>query len=172
MANTDTGLVVYEKNSETPMAAASLTKLMTMILMLESYQDQLDTISITAPGYIYDYLYGKNASTADIWKDETHTLRSLLYAMLLPSANEAAYIVADYMSGSSIDNFVAMMNDEAARIGCTGTTFTDPCGLDPGNGMPTCWCGWRWAMMPLPRRQGRKATRCRPPPSMIRPIPS
>ena len=92
----DTGLVVYEKNSETPMAAASLTKLMTMILMLESYQDQLDTISITAPGYIYDYLYGKNASTADIWKDETHTLRSLLYAMLLPSANEAAYIVADY----------------------------------------------------------------------------
>ena len=104
-----------------------------MILMLESYQDQLDTISITAPGYIYDYLYGKNASTADIWKDETHTLRSLLYAMLLPSANEAAYIVADYMSGSSIDNFVAMMNDEAARIGCTGTTFTDPCGLDPGN---------------------------------------
>ena len=99
VANTDTGLVVYEKNSETPMAAASLTKLMTMILMLESYQDQLDTISITAPGYIYDYLYGKNASTADIWKDETHTLRSLLYAMLLPSANEAAYIVADYMSG-------------------------------------------------------------------------
>lgn len=128
VANTDTGLVVYEKNSETPMAAASLTKLMTMILMLESYQDQLDTISITAPGYIYDYLYGKNASTADIWKGETHTLRSLLYAMLLPSANEAAYIVADYMSGSSIDNFVAMMNDEAARIGCTGTTFTDPCG--------------------------------------------
>ena len=73
VANTDTGLVVYEKNSETPMAAASLTKLMTMILMLESYQDQLDTISITAPGYIYDYLYGKNASTADIWKGETHT---------------------------------------------------------------------------------------------------
>ena len=51
--------------------------------------------------------------------------------MLLPSANEAAYIVADYMSGSSIDNFVAMMNDEAARIGCTGTTFTDPCGWIP-----------------------------------------
>ena len=53
--------------------------------------------------------------------------------MLLPSANEAAYIVADYMGGGSIDNFVAMMNDEAAAIGCTGTTFTDPCGLDEGN---------------------------------------
>ena len=131
--NADTGKTILSQNADQQKYVASLTKLMTMILMLESYQDQLDTISITAPGYIYDYLYGKNASTADIWKDETHTLRSLLYAMLLPSANEAAYIVADYMSGSSIDNFVAMMNDEAARIGCTGTTFTDPCGLDPGN---------------------------------------
>ena len=46
--------------------------------------------------------------------------------MLLPSGNEAAYIVADYMGGGSIDNFVAMMNDEAAAIGCTGTTFVDP----------------------------------------------
>ena len=135
VVNLDTGLVVYEKNSETPMTAASLTKLMTMILLLENYQDQLDTVTLTAPGYIYDLIWEqtRDASTADIRRGETHTLRSLLYAMLLPSANEAAYIVADYMSGSSIDNFVAMMNDEAARIGCTGTTFTDPCGLDPGN---------------------------------------
>lgn len=133
VVNLDTNLVVYEKNSETSMEAASLTKLMTIILMLKTYQDQLDTITVTAPGYIYDILYGKNASTADIWRGETHTLRSLLYAMLLPSANEAAYMVADYMGGGSIDNFVAMMNDEAKAIGCTGTTFTDPCGLDPGN---------------------------------------
>lgn len=133
LVNTDTGLVVYEKNSETTLSAASLTKLMTMILMLKTYQDQLDTISVTAPGYIYDYLYGTGASTADIWKGETHTLRSLLYAMELQSGNEAAYIVADYMGGGSIETFVSMMNEEAARIGCTGTTFTDPCGLDAGN---------------------------------------
>ena len=44
--------------------------------------------------------------------------------MLLPSGNEAAYIVADYMGGGSIDNFVAMMNNEAAAIGCTGTTLS------------------------------------------------
>ena len=135
IVNTDTNLVVYEKNSETPMSAASLTKLMTMILLLENYQDQLDTVTVTAPGYIYDLIWEQtqNASTADIWRGETHTLRSLLYAMELPSGNEAAYIVADYMGGGSIDSFVAMMNDEAARIGCTNTVFTDPCGLDPGN---------------------------------------
>lgn len=133
VVNLDTNIVVYEKNSETSMEAASLTKLMTMILMLKSYQDQLDTVTVTAPGYIYDILYGTGASTADIWRGETHTLRTLLYCMELPSANEAAYIVADYIGGGSIDNFVAMMNTEAKAIGCTGTTFTDPCGLDPGN---------------------------------------
>ena len=135
VVNLDTNIVVYEKNSETPLQAASLTKMMTTLLLLENYQDQLDTISVTAPSYIYDLIWEKttNASTADIRKGETQTLRNLLYAMMLPSANEAAYIVADYMGGGSIDNFVAMMNEEAARIGCTGTTFADPCGLDANN---------------------------------------
>ena len=95
IVNLDTNLVVYEKNSETPLVAGSLTKLMTMILLLKNYQDQLDTITVTAPGYIYDYLYGKGASSADIRRGETHTLRTLLYAMEVQSGNEAAYIVAD-----------------------------------------------------------------------------
>ena len=133
VVNLDTGLVVCEKSSEEPMAAASLTKLMTIILMLKQYQDQLDTVTVTAPGYIYDILYGKNGSTADIRKGETHTLRSLMYAMEVQSGNEAAYIVADFMGGGDVSAFVDMMNAEAAALGCTGTTFTDPCGLDPGN---------------------------------------
>ena len=135
VVNLDTNIVVYEKNSETQLQAASLTKMMTCLLLLESYQDQLDTISLTAPGYIYDLIWEQttNASTADIRRGDTQTLRNLLYAMLLPSANEAAYIVADYMGGGSVDNFVARMNEEAAAIGCTATTFTDPCGLDEGN---------------------------------------
>ena len=135
VVNLDTNIVVYDKNSETPLPASSLTKMMTTLLLLESYQDQLDSISLTAPSYIYDLIWEQstNASTADIRRGETHSLRNLLYAMLLPSGNEAAYIVADYMGGGSIDNFVAMMNNEAAAIGCTGTTFVDPCGLNPNN---------------------------------------
>ena len=135
VVNLDTNIVVYDKNSEAPLPAASLTKMMTTLLLLESYQDQLDSISLTAPSYIYDLIWEQstNASTADIRRGETQSLRNLLYAMLLPSGNEAAYIVADYMGGGSIDNFVAMMNDEAAAIGCTGTTFVDPCGLNPNN---------------------------------------
>ena len=135
VVNLDTNIVVYEKNSETQLSAASLTKMMTTLLLLENYQDQLDSISLTAPSYIYDLIWEQstNASTADIRRGETQSLRNLLYAMLLPSGNEAAYIVADYMGGGSIDNFVAMMNDEAKAVGCTGTMFVDPCGLNPNN---------------------------------------
>lgn len=135
VVNLDTNIVVYEKNSETQLSAASLTKMMTTLLLLENYQDQLDSISLTAPSYIYDLIWEQstNASTADIRRGEIQSLRNLLYAMLLPSGNEAAYIVADYMGGGSIDNFVAMMNDEAKAVGCTGTTFVDPCGLNPNN---------------------------------------
>ena len=135
VVNLDTNIVVYEKNSETQLSAASLTKMMTTLLLLENYQDQLDSISLTAPSYVYDLIWEQstNASSADIRRGETQSLRNLLYAMLLPSGNEAAYIVADYMGGGSIDNFVAMMNDEAKAVGCTGTTFVDPCGLNPNN---------------------------------------
>ena len=133
VVNLDTNIVVYEKNSETQLTAASLTKLMTMLLLLKNYQDQLDTITVTAPVYIFNILYGKDASNADIRAGETLSLRNLLYAMELPSANEAAYMVADYMGGGSVDAFVEMMNAEAKAIGCTGTVFTDPCGLDEGN---------------------------------------
>lgn len=133
LVNTDTNIVVYQKNATQPLSSASVTKVMTCLLLLQSYQDQLDAVTVTAPGYIYDILYGLNASTADIRKGETHSLRDLLYAMLLPSGNEAAYIVADYMGGGSVSAFVEKMNAEAKAIGCTGTIFTDPCGIDPGN---------------------------------------
>ena len=121
VVNLDTNIVVYEKNSETPLQAASLTKMMTTLLLLENYQDQLDTISVTAPSYIYDLIWEKttNASTADIRKGETQTLRNLLYAMMLPSANEAAYIVADYMEVTGMPRHswvVAKMADRPATV--------------------------------------------------------
>lgn len=132
IVNLDTNIVVYQKNSDTQLTAASLTKMMTMLLMLKTYQDQLDTITVEMPRTIDDILYGTGASLADIRPGETVTLRNLLYGMELPSGNEAAYIVAFYMGGT-VENFVAMMNEEAKALGCTGTVFTDPCGLDAGN---------------------------------------
>ena len=129
----DSGTVLYEKNADEKRSVASLTKLMTALLLIENVEDLEGTYISGGTALYTEEINDPQASNADILPNEEVRAIDLLYAMMLPSANEAAYIVADYMSGSSIDNFVTMMNDEAARIGCTGTTFTDPCGLDPGN---------------------------------------
>ncbi len=132
LVNEDTGLVVYEKNADTPMVSASLVKLMTAILTIEHVED-LDAETVTADSWVFDSLYGLNASLADIRNGETLSVRELLYALLLPSGNEAALILADYVSGGYIENFYFMMNSRAVALGCTGTTFVDPTGLSEQN---------------------------------------
>ncbi|MBQ5754792.1 MAG: D-alanyl-D-alanine carboxypeptidase [Oscillospiraceae bacterium] len=133
IVNTDTNIIVYAKNEDAPLTAASLTKLVTAALLLQTYGSELDTAQLTAHSYLFDYVYGKDASHADIRQREVLTPRSLLYAMMLPSANEGAYIVAAGVANDNIDNFVYMMNAFVKNIGCTNTVFYDPCGLDERN---------------------------------------
>lgn len=128
----DTGVVLYEKNADTPLSAASLTKLITCILLVEQTPD-LDARDFTAEPKLFDYVYGKGGSTADIKRGAVLSGRDLLYAMLLPSANEAAYIAANKLGNGSIENFVYVMNAKAKQLGCVNTTFVDPCGLELGN---------------------------------------
>ncbi len=128
MVNLDTGVVVYAKNETTPRAPASLTKMMTSLLLLENVSD-LDGTQVTAPGYVFDELYGLGGSTADIRPYETVTARTLLYAMLLPSANEAANITADYLGNGNLENFYYTMNARAKQLGCVNTNFTNAHGL-------------------------------------------
>ena len=59
---------------------------------------------------------------------ETLTIKDLLYGMLMPSGNDAAVAVAEATAGS-VEQFVTMMNEEAMRLGCTGTHFINPNGL-------------------------------------------
>ena len=128
LVNLNTGKVVYEKNADKKMYPASLTKVMTSILAFESGYD-LDTTTITAKGYLYDEFYGLNVSTGDIRRGETLTMRQILYAMILQSANEGASIMADFLSDGSRDYFSQMMNERAKELGCTGTNFVNPHGL-------------------------------------------
>lgn len=131
--NLDTGVVMYEKNAHTQMAAASLTKLVTTMILLEKVED-LDARTFEAPGTIFDIISQYDSpSHADIKRGATLTGRELLYAMMLPSANEAAYIVAYNLGGGNISNFIYLMNAKAKQMGCLSTKFTDPCGLDPEN---------------------------------------
>ena len=134
IVNEETGVVMYEKNAHEPMPAASMTKLMTTLILLEQTSpEEMDTRDFIAYRSLYDALYGKGGSTADIASGAELTARELLYAMMLPSANEAAYIVAYKIGNGSVDNFVYIMNSRAKQLGCQNTTFVDPCGLDLNN---------------------------------------
>lgn len=132
LENIDTGTVVYEKAAGERMYPASLTKIMTAILVLEHVKD-LDGETAEYPMYIQDLLYGTNASLGGLRVGEKLSIRMLLYSALVQSANESAMILADYVGAGSIAKFVEMMNQKAAELGCTGTHFTNPTGLHNDN---------------------------------------
>lgn len=133
LINEETGVVLYAKNEDEPLVMASLVKMMTCILTVENVKDLDGETVVADKSWIFDELFGKNASTADIRPGETLTIRELLYGMLLPSANEAALLAADYVSGGYMKNFIYMMNTRAAALGCTNTVFVDANGLSEEN---------------------------------------
>lgn len=136
VVNLDTGLVVYEQDADTARSVASLTKLMTALLLMENVAD-LEGTYITAERQLFvPPITNLDSSTADIQPGESVRAIDMLYAMMLPSANEAAEAVGFYLSGGNLDNFYAMMNARAAELGCTNTQFTSTNGLvdmDGGN---------------------------------------
>lgn len=136
IVNLDTGLVVYEQDADTARSVASLTKLMTALLLMENVPD-LEGTYITAERQLFvPPITNADSSTADIQPGESVRAIDMLYAMMLPSANEAAEAVGFYLSGGNLDNFYAMMNARAAELGCTNTHFVSTNGLidmDEGN---------------------------------------
>ena len=130
IVNTDTNIIVYEKDSEKQVSAGGLTKYMTIALVLTNYADQLDN-TFTMPFAISDYVH--NTDNADMRSGETFTYREALYAMVTRNANEAAMGLAYELSGGDLAGWVSQMNTLSQRIGTTGSTWTDACGLDSGN---------------------------------------
>ena len=132
LINLDTDSVIYEKNSEKQEYPASLTKIMTAILVIENVPDLKNTM-IEAPAYVFDELYMTGASTADFRPYETASAQDLMYGMLLQSACEAASILGNHVGGNSISNFVDMMNAKAKEIGAVNTNFVNAHGLFDSN---------------------------------------
>ena len=131
IVNTDTNIIVYDKDSTAQVSAGGLTKLMCAALVLTNYGDELDTRTFQMPFAISDYVYGTD--NADMRSGETFTLREALYAMLLRNANDAAMGMAYQLSGNDLAGWVSQMNSLSQQIGTTASTWTDACGLDPGN---------------------------------------
>lgn len=130
LVNTDTGNVIFDKNASKRTAPASLTKIVTCILVLENCND-LNTV-VTAKRECLDGLYQMNAATVGILAGERLTVDELLHCLMIPSAADAANILADFIGGS-MDNFVVMMNDFVKKLGCENTNFINPSGLDNGD---------------------------------------
>ncbi len=123
------GTLIYTKNSTTQRAPASTTKLMTAILLVESgLLDTKTTISKHAASTPW--------GSGHLAKGDIYKTRDLLYAMLLPSANDAATAVAEKVGGTEA-NFVKKMNKKAESMGLTNTHFCNPHGLDADGHLTT-----------------------------------
>lgn len=131
VVNTDTNVIIYEKNSEAQVKAGGLTKLMTAALILTHYEDALDTTPILMTSAVSDYVY--KTTSADVRAGETYTLREMLYAMLLPNGNDAAQGTAYVLSGNDLSGWYSQMNALSRKIGARDSIWTDACGIDDGN---------------------------------------
>ncbi len=120
----DSGKMLYEKDGYTATYPASTTKILTAILVLENCSlDEEVTASYEAVNSVY-----ANGTTASIQEGEKHTVKDLLSTMLIHSANDAAYILAEHVGGS-IQSFASMMNARAKELGALCTNFVNPNGL-------------------------------------------
>ncbi len=122
----DTGEAMAEQSGRTQIYPASLTKIMTALLVIE-YSGNLDE-TVWIPTDIYEQLYAEGASMAGFLPGEQTTLRELLYGILLPSGAECCLTAARYIGGTE-ELFAELMNQKAAQLGMENTNFTNCTGL-------------------------------------------
>lgn len=128
----ETGAVLFEKNATEAFYPASTTKLMTALLALEN-SALGETVTVS-----HNAVYDIDTDSSRIWVDvgEELSMEESLYALMLPSANDMAYAIAEHISGTMPD-FAKMMNQRAEELGCVNTQFMNPHGLDE-DGHYTC----------------------------------
>jgi D-alanyl-D-alanine carboxypeptidase (penicillin-binding protein 5/6) len=124
LMDAETGQVLFAKNAHKPLPPASLTKIMTAIVVLE--QCDLDAVVQASQRAV-----NTKASSMHLRVGEKVKVRDLLYALMLRSANDAAVALAEHAAGS-VEAFATMMNEKAKSLGATRTRFVNPHGLhDP-----------------------------------------
>ena len=127
LMETTTGTILYSQNAEEALPPASVTKVMTLLLVMEAIDAGTirvdDTVSISANAA------SMGGSQVFLEEGEEMKLEDLLKSVVIASANDAAVALAEYVSGS-VDAFVAKMNAKAAELGMTATKFENVTGLD------------------------------------------
>lgn len=122
----DSNRILYEENINEVRSVASISKIMTAVIAIES--GKLDSKVI-----IGEEINSSYGSGIYIKIGEEMTLRDLVYGLMLRSGNDAALAIAKYVGGT-VDDFVKMMNDKAKEIGMNNTEFNNPSGLDQEEG--------------------------------------
>lgn len=134
-----TGAVIYGMNEHDELYPASLTKIMTCLLVLEAVDEGRLRLSqeITASPTALEGL-AEDGSSANIKPGEILTVEELLYCMMVVSANEASQILAETISGS-VAAFVGEMNAKAQALGCKNTHFVNPHGIHDSQHYTSAW---------------------------------
>ena len=127
LMESDSGKVLYEKNAHDIRACASITKVMTLLLVMEA----LDSGKISLDDTVTASAHAASMGGSDIWLEEGEQMSvdDMIKATAVASANDAAVALAEFVSGSE-DDFVAQMNDKAKQLGMNDTTFKNCNGLD------------------------------------------
>lgn len=132
LVSMDTGEILYSNNIDQKMYPASLTKIMTVTLMLESDKYNPES-KIAMTKEVQNLISGTGSAVSNFQIGEEITQLDLVYTVLMSSFGDCAYLAAIYYGGS-VDGFVEMMNEKAVELGLTGTHYSNPVGLhDEGN---------------------------------------
>ena len=127
LMDANTGNILFEKNSHDPLPCASITKVMTLLLVFEALEDG----KIHMDDAVTTSAHAASMGGSDIWLEEGEqmTVDEMIKATAVASANDAAVALAEHLCGTE-DDFVRMMNERAKELGMNETTFLNCNGLD------------------------------------------
>ena len=135
LMDANTGAILYEKNIHEKLYPASITKLLsTYVAIQECDLNEMVTFSEDA---VYSINWREDANMG-VYAGSSLTVEEVLYGILVGSANEAAYAIAEHVSGS-LDNFALLMNKTAKELGCRNSNFITPNGIHDENHYTTAY---------------------------------
>lgn len=129
-----TGSVIYERNADKKLRPASITKIMTLLLIFDSLKE--NAISLTDEVTVSEHAASMGGSQVFLEPGEVQTVETMIKCIAISSANDACVAMAEYIC-SSESAFVDRMNDRAFSLGMTGTHFVNCCGLDADGHLTT-----------------------------------
>ncbi len=136
LMDAESGKILYEKNTQEQLPMASMTKIMSMLLIMENIEE--GNLTYEDKVLISENASGMGGSQVFLQAGEEYTVSDLLKCIAVSSANDAVVAMAEKISGS-VDAFVTLMNERAKELGLENTNFANPHGLDDENHHSTAY---------------------------------